>query len=469
MSKYGVLLPVSSLPGHHGIGDFGKPAYKFIDWLKKKDYSYWQILPLNPIGPGHSPYMSSCSEAIDPRYISLDLLSKEGLLKRIHAYRFFSNYVNYEKVWNYKSKYLRIAFNEFKKRHNKSLERFEEEHPWVKPYAIFLVLKEKHNNEPWNTWPKCDMFYDCSKNFPEGREDDCLFHEWCQMVAFEQWNRIREYAKEQGIKIIADCPFYVGQESVDCWNNKEEFLFNEEYHPTVVSGCPPDAFSEDGQLWGTPIYNFEKMRENGYEFLVNRIGNIFKTCDILRLDHFRAFDTYCIIPGEDTNARRGEWKVGPRYEFFDKLYQQFSDISLIAEDLGLIFDSVHELRNHYNLPGMFVVEFMVFCKDITSNENKIVYPGTHDNQTLRGWIRSLDKCDRYNLKRKLGMSRNLEKAFASYCWNLPSKITIFQMQDLLHLDDNARMNFPGTLGSPNWEWKLHSLRQLCWPRYKQVK
>ena len=469
MSKYGVLLPVSSLPGPHGIGDFGKKAYKFINWLKKNDYSYWQILPLNPIGPGHSPYMSSCSEAIDPRYISLDELAKQGYLRKVKIYRVLSSYVNYEKVWAYKSKYLRFAFKQFKKRNNKSLERFEEEHPWVRPYAIFLVLQEKNDHCPWNTWPKCDQEYNCQKGFPKGKEDECLFHEWCQMVAYEQWDKVRSYAKEQGIQIIADCPFYVGIESSDCWNNKEEFMFNENYEPTVVSGCPPDAFSEDGQLWGTPIYNFEKMNENGYSFLVNRIGNLAKMCDILRLDHFRAFDTYCVIPGEDTNARRGEWKEGPRYDFFDHLYQQFPDISLIAEDLGEIFNSVHELRDHYNLPGMFVVEFMVFCKDLTSNENQIVYPGTHDNQTIRGWIRSLEKRDRYNLKRKLGNPRNLEKAFASYCWNLPSKITIFQMQDLLRLDDNARMNFPGTLGSPNWEWKLRSMHELYWPRYKKVK
>ena len=456
MSKYGVLLAVSSLPGSHGIGDFGKQAYQFIFWLKKHGYSYWQILPLNPLGPGHSPYMSSCSEAIDPRYMSLDELTKEGLLPKVRKYRYVSSKVNYEKVASFKEKYLKIAFNNDSNK--EKLAVFKEENEWVEQFARFTVLKEKYNQAAWNSWD----------GSMEATEEECAFHIWCQMKAYEQWNKVRAFAKENGILIIADCPFYVGLESVDCWSHKNEFVMDEKYQPTLVSGCPPDAFSDDGQLWGTPIYNFEKMKENGYSFLINRLGNLSKTCDILRLDHFRAFDTYCVIPAEDENAKRGEWKIGPRFEFFDKLYQQFPNISLIAEDLGEIFQSVHELRDHYHLPGMYVAEFMVFDEHLVSNENQVVYPGTHDNDTIKGWIKSLSEEQKQYLEKKFE-SKELVHAFKHYVWNLPSKITIFLIQDLLNLGRKSRMNFPGTMGSPNWEFKLRSMSQLCWPSYRKVK
>ena len=456
MSKYGVLLAVSSLPGSHGIGDFGKSAFQFIDWLKKHDYSYWQILPLNPIGPGHSPYMSTCSEAIDPRYISLDELVKEKLIVSVKKIYSCSSRVNYEKVWSFKEKYLKEVFKADSD--SDKIQRFENDHPWVRQYAIFTVLKKKFNNSPWSTWTDIDDY----------SQEECLFEIWCQMKAYEQWNKVREYAAKQNIQIIADCPFYVGLESVDCWAHKDEFMLDENYHPTLVSGCPPDVFSEDGQLWGTPIYNFDKMRENRYSFLINRLAHLSKTCDILRLDHFRAFDTYCVIPVQDTNARRGEWRVGPRYDFFDELFRQYPNISLIAEDLGDIFQSVHDLRDHYQLPGMYVSEFMVFDENLHSNENQIVYPGTHDNDTIKGWLKSLSKEQKQYLRKKFG-SHYLSKSFKQYVWNQSSKITIFLLQDLLNLGRKARMNFPGTMGSPNWEWKLKTMSQLCWPSYWKAR
>ncbi len=456
MSKYGVLLAVSSLPGSHGIGDFGENAYRFIDWLKKNDFSYWQILPLNPIGPGNSPYMSTCSEAIEPRYISLDKITEEGLLPKIKKHHPLTNKVDYADVWSFKEPFLKEAF--IKDQDYDSVVTFEQSHPWARPFAIFTYLKKKNADKSWVNWTDNNA----------DNEGEILFQIWLQMKAYKQWEEVRKYANSKGIKIIADCPFYVGLDSVDCYLHKDEFMFDENYHPTLVSGCPPDAFSDDGQLWGTPIYNFDKMRENGYSFLINRLGNLSKICDILRLDHFRAFDTYCVIPGDDKNARRGEWRVGPRYEFFDKLYQQIPNISLIAEDLGDIFQSVHELRDHYHLPGMFVVEFMVFDENLKSNDNQIVYPGTHDNNTIKGWIKSLSKEQKQYLQNKL-RTNHLQKGFKQYVSNIPSKMTIYLLQDLLNLNEKSRMNLPGTSGSPNWEWKLRSLCQLCWPMYRKIK
>ena len=231
---------------------------------------------------------------------------------------------------------------------------------------------------------------------------------------------------------------------------------DEKYNPTVVNGCPPDAFSDDGQLWGTPIYDFKKMKEDGYNFLIERLASYMKTCDILRLDHFRAFDTYCVIPAEDENARRGKWEIGPREDFFNALYKRYPDIKLIAEDLGDLFPSVLELRDKYNLPGMFIVEFTIFDVTAKSNEKTIVYPGTHDNQTLAGWLKTLPEQNIKFLKDKFGENADLFKSVFKYIYDLPSLMTIYQFQDLLGLDDSARINWPGTIGDPNWTFKLKS-------------
>ena len=440
----GVLLPVASLPGDHGIGDFSSYAYQFIDWLKEHHYRYWQVLPLNPVGPGNSPYVTICSEAIDIRYICLSDLVDMGLLKKVPDHHKKTSKIDFDDVKAYKDKYLRKAF----KKSSYNLTRFKKENPWSVPYGKYLVLKQKNNNLPWNEWSVFDL----------SKEDqlEADYHIWCQYIAYKQWNKLVSYAHSANLSIIADCPFYVGLDSVDCYLHQDEFLLDENKRPTFISGCPPDAFSDDGQTWGTPIYNFDRMRENSYSFLIDRIGFLSKHCDILRLDHFRAFDTYCIIPAGDENARRGEWKVGPRYEFFDELYRRYPDIKIIAEDLGDLFDSVLELRDHYNLPGMRIMEFNIF-DNIEESDKVVVYPGTHDNQTLFGWLKSLNEDQINFLKEKFNNPKNLYKAIFEHIWNMQSYITIFQLQDLLKLDDRARINFPGTVGDHNWSYKLKDL------------
>ena len=450
----GILLPISALPGNHGIGDFSIFAYQFIDWLKEHHYHYWQILPLNPVGPGNSPYMTLCSEAIDIRYISLQDLVDEGLLKKVPDFKPRTTYVKYNEALAFKDKYLRKAF----KKSTYNLRRFKKENPWSVEYGKYLILKRINDNRPWNEW--------WIKEVPENELNEIDYHVWCQYVAAKQWNKIFKYASSNNVQLIADCPFYVGLDSVDCYLNKDEFLFDENDRPTVVSGCPPDAFSDDGQLWGTPIYNFEKMKENGYRFLVNRISFLASHCHYLRLDHFRAFDTYCVIPAEDDNARRGRWLVGPRYDFFDTLFREHPDIKIIAEDLGEMFDSVIELRDHYNLPGMRVYEFCIF-DDLPISDKFVVYPGTHDNQTLYGWYKSLGEWHIDFLNRKFNYPKNLYNAIFDYIWNVESFITIFQLQDLLKLDDRARINSPGTIGEPNWCFKLKDLTCLSKIKYGQ--
>ena len=437
----GVLLPVSSLSAKHGIGDFSTSAFDFIDWLKEHHYRYWQILPLNPVGPGNSPYMTICSEAIDIRYISLQDLVDEGLLKSVPDFRPNASFVDYNKTLEFKDKYLRKAF----KKSTYNLYSFKKENPWAVEYAKYLILKKINDNRAWNEW--------WIKEVPAEYKQEIDYHIWCQYIAYKQWHKIFKYASENGVQIIADCPFYVGLDSVDCYLNKDQFKLDENDRPTVVSGCPPDAFSDDGQLWGTPIYNFEKMKENGYRFLINRIARLASQCHYLRLDHFRAFDTYCEIPAEDDNARRGQWLVGPRTDFFDRLFEEYPNMHIIAEDLGEMFDSVIELRDHYQLPGMRVYEFCIF-DDLPDSNAFVVYPGTHDNQTLYGWYKSLPDWNISYLKKKFNNPRNLYNAIFDYIWNVNSFITIFQLQDLLKLDDRARINSPGTIGDPNWCWKL---------------
>lgn len=458
MNNSGILFPLASLPGRHGIGDFGECSTKFLKYLHKNGYKYWQVLPLNPVGPGNSPYMSVCSFALETRYISLDELVKDGLLtKFVPLYRAKSNRIDYEGVKNYKDFYLRKAFKNFAHKDHQNYQSFIKRNDWLIPYALFVTYRKVNNFTLWNTW---NEKYLNLKDIPLEYREEVGFEIFKQYIAFKQWNNARKTAKHLGIQIIADCPFYVGYDSVDCLLNKEQFLFDEKYNPTFVSGCPPDAFSDDGQLWGTPIYDFEKMKEDDYSFLINRIQGYMKTCDILRLDHFRGFDTYCVIPAQDETARNGKWEQGPGQSFFDELYRRNPDIKIIAEDLGELFPTVIELKDHYNLPGMYVVQFMIFDEKNTSNPRQIVYPGTHDNQTLFGWLKSRSKEEIKFLKKRFNVKTNLFPALMQYIESLPAYMHIYPLQDILKLDDKARINTPGTLSEANWSYKLKDFSLL---------
>lgn len=447
----GVLLPVSALSGDHGIGDFSRYAYAFINWLKKTKYHYWQILPLNPLGPGDSPYVSVCSEAIDIRYICLETLVKRKLLQSVPYYQKNSQAINYDDVLFFKEKYLKKAFKNIRKKPH-GIDKFKKENPWVKEYAKFLVLEKINENKPWNEWNINEV--------PASKIKEIDYYIWCQFLAYDGWGKILKYANKNDVQIIADCPFYVGLNSVDCYLNKEQFVLDKNNRPTLVSGCPPDAFSSEGQLWGTPIYDFEKMKKDNYSFLINRILFLAKHCNYLRLDHFRAFDTYCVIPARDKTAVNGEWRIGPRTEFFDFLFTKNPSLKIIAEDLGDLFNSVHELRDHYRLPGMRVMQFCIFDY-LKENDNIILYPGTHDNQTLYGWLKSLSENKVNILKEKFHQPIDLYEALFDYIWNQKSLITIIPLQDLLKLDDKARINTPGTVGKPNWCFKF---KDMSWQK-----
>ena len=463
----GILLSVSSLPSNHGIGDFGDSCYKFIDWLADNQYKYWQVLPLNPLGPGYSPYMSTCSNALEYRYISLDMLTKEGLIGKVPAFQKESEAVEFYEVGEYKKTYLHKAFVKFMKLHPETLHKFKYREPWVSKFATFEVFKWKNDNKQWNEWREEDRDYFLHHNNPpKSLIDDINFVIFLQYVALKQWKKVMRYAKKKGIQLICDMPFYVGFDGVECWLNRDQFSIGPDNKLFEVGGVGPDAFSDIGQLWGTPIYNFERMKQDGYKLLVDRVGYLAKLCDYLRIDHFRAFDTYYVIPAGEETARNGVWKIGPREDFFNKLYERYPGINLIAEDLGDLRPEVLELRDQFNLPGMFICEFTIFDLNNLSTNRQLVYPGTHDNETLYGWFLNLTWDQKQFIKNRLGEydDEKLFDAIVKYIYTIPSLMTIFQLQDILKLDNSARMNLPGTVGSPNWRWRL---KDFSW--MKEVK
>lgn len=456
----GILLSVSSLPSRHGMGDFGEDAYRFIRYLRDNNYYCWQILPINPLGPGESPYMSTCSQAIDFRYINLDLVKKDGYIKgRIPNFLKDNDAVWYNDVKEFKLKWLRKAYEEYKRQQPScaKIKRFIKENDWAIYYGTFEVLKARNGLVAWNEWRKEDRDYFLNhKKPPRKLMDEIYFIIFMQMIARKQWLALFEYAHKCNVKIIADMPFYVGFDSIDTWLHRDQFLITAEGKQLAEGGVPPDAFSDVGQKWGSPIYNFEAMEKDGFSLMVKRTGELAKMCDMLRIDHFRAFDTYYVIPAGMPDAKIGEWKIGPRQSFFDKLYEKYPDINLIAEDLGDLVPSVLELRDYYHFPGMYIVEFNICDYSKYSNNNMIVYPGTHDNETLLGWLKGRNQGELDYIKQKVNCwdDDKLFDAIVNYTMNLPSLMTIFPLQDLLKLDNDARFNTPGTVGWPNWVWKL---------------
>lgn len=462
----GMLLAVSSLPSKHGIGDFGEKAYEFIDLLQKSNIKIWQILPLNPLGFGNSPYQPYSSKAMDELYISLDLLFKDGLLKEeAPAYRENESRVDYDLVRKFKRPYLEEAYKNLKRKIKLKAEfkSWCEENKWVDDYAIFLTFKKENDLQMWVYWREDMKNYIHDKKMDlKPYEDKINLEKFIQFILFRQWAALKAYANSKGIQMMGDVPFYVGIDSLDVWGAQEDFLLDGEGNPTSIAGVPPDYFSATGQRWGNPIYNWEKMKKDHFKFWMERLGFAANVFDIIRIDHFRAFDTYWKIPASCPTAIDGEWLEAPGYELFDELYKNYPNINIVAEDLGDLFDSVLVLRDHYNLPGMNVLQFTF---DITKYEygekdryNQLVYTGTHDNQTIKGWVESLTEDEFYKLRNKLNRlnyyDEDIVRCFVNLALDNKANYAIIPMQDFLELGDEAKMNTPGTVGSPDWEWKL---------------
>lgn len=469
----GVLLPLSSLPSEYGIGCFSKSAYEFVDWLKEAGQSYWQILPLGPTSYGDSPYQSFSTFAGNPYFISLETLIEEGVLTKeeCDAVDFGKKErdIDYEKLYRGRYPLLRKAYERSHIHENPDYQKFVAENSWwLSDYALFMAVKDRFDGVEWTKWAE-DIRLRWGNAMDYYRRElyfDIEFQQYLQYQFYRQWNQLKTYANERGIQLIGDIPIYVSMDSADAWAHPELFQLDSENVPVAVAGCPPDGFSADGQLWGNPLYRWEYHRETGYQWWISRLAHCFRLYDVVRIDHFRGFDEYYSIPYGETSAIHGHWEKGPGIDLFRKVEQALGWKQVIAEDLGYVTDSVRRLVQESGFPGMKVLEFAFDSRDsgcandyLPHNypENSVAYTGTHDNETLAGWWKSITPaeqkmardylCDQYTPQSKLG------KSFISLILRSRAALCVIPVQDYMGLDNRSRINKPSTVGT-NWRWRL---------------
>lgn len=462
MNKYsGVLLPIFSLPSKYGIGTFGESAKKFVDFLYASKQSYWQILPLNHTGFGDSPYSCFSTYAGNPYFIDFDLLKEMGLLNKEDyiSINWNNQKIDYGFLYENKHKVLRIAVSNFKD--NEDYYSFLNENDWLDNYALFMSIKNKFNGCDWLNWPnkyrKKDV--DTLNKIKNERAEDIRYYKVIQYLFYKQWKDLKQYANSLNIKIIGDIPFYVAMDSADAWNNPELFEISSKFMPKYVAGVAPDYFSASGQLWGNPLYKWNRMKKDSYAWWISRIRHQKKLYDVIRIDHFRGFDSYYSIPYGNKDGQIGEWKKGPGYKFFKVLNENEPDLDIIAEDLGLITDSVKRLLKKTRYPGMKVLEFAFDSNDDNPylphnvKRNSVMYCGTHDNDTIVGW---LSKQSDHMIRRIMDYmhikdTKEFNYKLISLMMKSKSYLSIIQAQDLLGLGSEGRINEPGT-SEGNWSY-----------------
>ncbi len=465
----GVLLHPTSLPGNYGIGALGKEAYAFVDFLSRTSQSYWQILPLGPTGYGDSPYQCFSSAAGNPLLIDLDLLKEKGWLsdEELSGGDELSDCaVDYFKVIEFKFDKLKIAFRNFLKKSDVDeqvhFHNFCEENKfWLDDYAHFMALKATHDLRPWSEWsdPLKLRHHEAIEQSRIELHDEIQFRKFIQYLFFTQWLNIRAYANSKGIKIIGDIPIYISSDSVEAWAQPEIFEFDQDRNPIDVSGVPPDYFSETGQLWGNPIYNWNKLKETDFAWWKARIKANLLLYDVVRIDHFRGFSEFWAVPASEETAMNGRWRPCPGRELFDSLVNEFGDLPVIAEDLGIITDDVVALRERYNFPGMKILQFAFDAAEDndylphTYDRNFVVYPGTHDNDTVSGWYQTATDQNKTALADYLGHEpTNIAWDFIRLAHASVADLSIIPLQDILGLGTDARINLPGTTEG-NWKWR----------------
>ncbi len=468
----GILLHPTSLPGKYGIGTLGKAAFEFIDFLVNARQQYWQILPLGPTGYADSPYQCFSAHAGNPNLIDLDLLVKARLLHAddLSEFPHFSNErVDFEGVQQTRLPLLRKAYHSFTL-YADNLEKMayrnflKDQSKWINDYALFRAIKANRDQKPWYHWENPLKMRDTEaiKAIQATLHDEVDFHKFMQFLFFRQWNAVKEYAHSHKVKIIGDIPLYVALDSADAWANPEIFEFDDQRNPIRVGGVPPDYFSETGQLWGNPLFRWDKLKETGYQWWIDRIRTNLNLYDIIRIDHFRGFAAYWAVPYNEKTAINGEWVPCPGKEFFDALQAEFGNLPIIAEDLGVITPDVEELRDGFDLPGMKILQFAFDSSEandyIPHNyvKNCLVYTGTHDNDTVVGWFNHASEEDRkYVLDYLYTNEHEIHWAFLRLAWSSVAYTAIVPMQDLLGLDTSARMNLPGTT-QDNWQWRVNA-------------
>ncbi len=466
MRKSGILMHITSLPGPHGVGTMGKQAFAFVDFLKAAGQSCWQVLPLTPTGYGDSPYQSCSTFAGNHYLIDLDTLVEEGLLKREEvetiSWSRKETKADFGLLYNNRLNVLRKAYARFDG--GEDFEAFcVENGSWLPDFSLFMALKDRNGGKPWYQWEAGVKFRDPDAVWQARQtlREEIRFYNFVQFLFFRQWNALHSYAARNGITVIGDVPIYVPLDSVDVWANPELFQLDETLTPTAVAGCPPDAFTEDGQLWGNPIYKWDLMEQNGFEWWLRRLAAAGEMYDVVRMDHFRGLEAYWSVPYGDKTARGGKWIQGPGMAFVDAVKNGLPKLNMIAEDLGFLTQEVLDLRDASGYPGMKVLEFAFDSREPsdylphTYTRNTVCYTGTHDNMTMRQWFdTATGQAVRYaseymNLNEAEGLVwGTIRTAMASV-----SDLCVIPLQDYLDLGVESRMNFPGTLSDANWTWR----------------
>ncbi|WP_055665778.1 4-alpha-glucanotransferase [Desnuesiella massiliensis] len=464
----GIIMHIASLPGNYGIGTFGKEAYNFADFLKKSGQKFWQILPLGHTGFADSPYQCFSAFAGNPYFIDLDLLVEDKLLKcsDLENIKFCNNEekIDYTLLSKEKMRILKKAYQNSKNKLESDIYKFSEENEiWLENYCLYMAIKEQFSFVSWQKWDNeiKNRERDALEYYKHLLKDEIEYWRFIQYEFFKQWKNLKKYVNSLGIEIIGDIPIYVAEDSSDLWANQEIFLLDENKVPLKVAGCPPDAFSETGQLWGNPIYNWHEIENSDFKWWKDRIRFSLSLYDVIRIDHFRGFESFWEIPYGDKTAEKGRWVKGPGMKLIKAIKEELDDVKIIAEDLGYITEEVIKLREESGFPGMKVLQF-AFDSDSNNvylphnyTENCVAYTGTHDNDTIRGWFEitgnkeSIVYCKKY-----LGLNKDegYNWGFIRGTWSSVANLSICLMQDFLNLGNNSRINLPSTLGW--WTWRL---------------
>ena len=468
----GILLHPTSLPGKYGIGTLGNEAKKFIDFLEKSNQKLWQIFPLGPTGYGDSPYQCFSAFAGNPYLIDFEELFLLNFLDKSEVENTHlsdnDNYINYGLIYENKLPLLKKAYDNYKllvpKNIKKDFENFKKSNEfWLEDYSLFISIKNHFNGKSWSEWDNDIKNRKSSaiKKYKLELSEEIEYQNFIQFLFFRQWNNIKSYANSKNIKVIGDIPIFVAFDSADAWSNPELFLFDEDRKPIKVAGVPPDYFSETGQLWGNPLYNWEALKKENYKWWIDRVKFNLTTCDIIRIDHFRGFDSYWAIPAGEKTAINGTWEKGPGMDLFNAIKKELGDLPIIAEDLGNLTPSVIQLRKDSTFPGMKILQFAFDSGEEndylphTYYKNSVVYTGTHDHDTIVGWYKKAKAADKKWVKDYLDISNDKEIHwnFIKSAWGSIADIAIAPIQDFLGLDDKSRINTPG-VASGNWRWRL---------------
>jgi 4-alpha-glucanotransferase len=471
----GVLLHISSLPSPFGIGDLGPEAKKIADFLYHSGQTYWQFLPLNPTeqGQAHSPYSSISSRAGNTLFISPDLLANEGLIDHEDLDQYHlpqENKINFTEAEQVKTEIFEKVWENFQLKKGHQLQHgykefCRKEAYWLDDFSLYMLLKKLYENKPWFEWPEEYKMREKHglKKLLSNNEEQIRKIQWLQFLFAKQWQELRNYCNAKGIKFFGDLPFYVSYDSVDVWAHRDFFSLDKEGNMIGVAGVPPDAFSDDGQLWGMPVFLWNVHKKHHYEWWIERLKKNMELFDLLRLDHFRAFADYWEVAASEKTARNGEWKRGPREDLFNAVKKALGELPFIAEDLGEINDAVYELRDKFAFPGMKILQF-AFGREMPKSiyiphnysENFAAYTGTHDNNTIRGWYRQEGNQHHHQLEQYIGKpvtEENIHLEMGRLALSSVANIAILPIQDVLGLDETARMNTPAS-SENNWQWRL---------------